>query len=167
MKKIISILLSVVIALLFVACNSDKQNTETTVPDVTQGTENTIVPETVPDNGEVEYEKEYTIKEMLEIKTSWNIQYVFPADFDKVKTVKEDNTNLKMSLVTSEISYENACDFYKKYVFGKDKLNSTDTGESLFISFEEDFVCRTITVVNNGDNVAITINYTMDNVNKR
>ena len=166
MKKIAILSMVIIIFLSCVACSNNQQNkTQMSTQIPTENTE--PEPTTVPDNGSIEYEKTYTMEEMLEIKTSWNIKYVFPTDFDNVKIDKKDETNLKMSLTTSKVNYVEAREFYKTYTIGKQKLNATDTGESFFVSFEEDYVSRTIMVVDNGDNVVITVTYSMDNVNKR
>ena len=146
-----------------VACTKETPPTEPSMQEVVTEPEAT----TVPDKGVVEYEKKYTMDELLEIKTSWNIKYVFPTDFDKVEIIKKDDTNLKMCLSTEKCTYEEARTFYKTYTLGKQKMNTTDTGESYFVSFEEEYVNRTIMVVKNANNIVITVTYSMDNVNKR
>ena len=167
MKKIVVILLIALMLVSLVACSKDATDTKTPTEDIFATDLPEVTIPTVPDNGKVEIEKKYTMQEMMEIKTSWNIEYVFPCDFENVKITKSDDTNLKMALTTDDVTYAEACSFYKQYTIGKQKMNSTNTGESYFISFEEEYVSRTIMIVNNGDNVAITVNYSMDNVNRR
>ncbi len=168
MKKILSLFLVLLMICSLVACTNKDENTDTSTPDTEQSTPAPTEPfETTPDNGEVEYEKNYTMKEVLEIKTNWQSQYAFPCDTDKVEFEEETDTKLKMSLKTSSITYEKTVEFYDKYTANKENKNKTTTLESCFYSFEEEYVTRTIMIVKNKDNVKITIEYSMENVNKR
>ena len=169
MKKILSLFLVLLTICSLVACTNKDGNTDTSVPDTEQSVTTTPTEpfETTPDNGKVEYEKTYTMKEVLEIKTNWQSQYAFPCDTDKVEIEEETDTKLKMSLKTSGVTYEKSVEFYDKYTANKENKNKTTTLESCFYSFEEEYVTRTIMIVKNKDNVKITIEYSMENVNKR
>lgn len=167
MKKILALFLSLLMIISLVACGNSDENNPSTSPNTEQSTKPTEPFETAPDNGEVEYEKTYTMAEILEIKTNWQAQYAFPCDTDKVTIEEETDTRIKMSLTTSGVSYEKAVEFYDKYTANKENKNKTTTLESCFISFEEEYVTRTVMIVKNKDNVAITIEYSTENVNKR
>ena len=169
MKKILSLFLILLMVCSLVACADKNNNTDVSVSDTEQSTTTTPTEpfETTPDNGKVEYEKTYTMKEILEIKTNWQPQYAFPCDTDKVEIEEETDTKLKMSLKTSAITYDKAIEFYNKYTANKENKNKMTTLESCFYSFEEEYVARTIMIVKNKDNIKITIEYSMENVNKR
>lgn len=162
MKKII--IFSLILCLLFSVVGCSKTPIENTTQPETTPTEPF---ETVEDKGKVNIEKEYTMEEILDIKTNWNKEYVFPCEVDKVKIEKQDKTNITMSLLATEKTFQQLIDFYNKYTANKNNKNSTKTNETYFISFEEDYVSRTIMLVKNKDNTRITITYSMDNVNRR
>lgn len=166
MKKIFSFFLIFVIILTLVACSNKEENPTNSETPSTNSTEATLPSETTPDNGKVEYEKEYTMKEILEIKTNWNAKYAFPCDADKVVIESETDTTIKMSLTTRNSSFEETISFYDKYTANKEKKNKTLTSETCLFTFEEDYVARTVMIVKNKDNVVITIEYSMDIVNK-
>lgn len=164
MKKIFAILLTLVLVLCsLTACKNNED-----VPSSTESTPTQTLPfEDVKDNGDVEFEKEYTIDEILKIKTNWNKEYVFLKDVDSVSVEKKDDRNLKMSLTTNNQTFKEATEFYQKYTENKENKNFTKTPESYFVSFIEEYVSRTILVVENRDSIYIEINYSLDDVNKR
>lgn len=162
MKKLFLILISFC---LFFSCLTACGNKDTN--DNTTNTTTPVLPfEEVKDEGDVEFEKEYTIDEILEIKTNWNKEYVFLKDFDDVIIEKTDSKNIKMSLTTKNQTFDEAVAFYQKYTANKDR-NSTKTPESYFVSFVDEYVARTILVVKNQNDIYIEINYSLDDVNKR
>ena len=162
MKKIFLLLLSLIFIFSLCACSGDKAETQTS--DTTSVTEPF---ETVEDNGKVEIQKEYTMEELLKIKTNWNKEYVFPCEVDKVKITKKDNQNIVMTLAVTEKTYDEVVKFYDKYTATKQNRNSTKTAESYFISFDEDYTTRTIMMVKNTNNTFVTVTYSLDNANKR
>lgn len=162
MKKIILLLLT--LTLLFSLCACTDKNTESKVEDTVSTTEPF---ELVEDNGKVEIQKEYTMDELLKIKTNWNKEYVFPCETDKVKITKKDDHNITMTLAVTERTYKEVINFYDKYTATKQNRNSTKTDETYFISFDEDYTTRTIMMVKNTDNTFVTVTYSLDNANKR
>lgn len=166
MKKIFSLLLIFILVFSLVACNNTNTQ-DNNGANTSSTTENTEAFETVPDKGKVEYEKEYTMKEILEIKTNWNAEYAFPCDVDKVTITKETDTEIKMSLETNNITLKEAVSFYDKYTANKDNKTKTTTAETCLFSFEEDYIARTIMIAEIKDKIVITIEYSMDDVNKR
>ena len=164
MKKFLVLLL--VFILIFCSLTACKSN-EGHINETNSKPSQTLPFEDVKDNGDVEFEKEYTIDEILKIKTNWNKEYVFLKDIDNVVVEKKDDKNIKMSLTTNTHTFKEATEFYQKYTENKENKNYTKTPESYFVSFIEEYVSRTILVVENKDNIYIEINYSLDDVNKR
>lgn len=123
--------------------------------------------ETVTDNGSIDIKKEYTIDEVLKIKTNWNPQYSFPCESDSVEILNKTDTEITYFLSTDKISFNDTINFYNKYTKNKQYLNTTSTRNSFFFSFQEDFVSRTISIADNGNSISITIVYSLENTNKR
>jgi hypothetical protein len=123
--------------------------------------------ESVTDAGIIEIEKEYTLNEILQIKTNWNKEYAFPCDIEKVQITNNDEQNITMSLTTDKCTYSDAVSFYNKYTKNKEQLNSTSTQDTFFVSFVDCQVSRTISVVKDTQNIIITITYSLENTNKR
>ena len=167
-KNTLKIFVCLAIAtLLFTACSTPQNIPENTKPSDKVSQTPSHRPNDADDKGEVKYEDEYTLSEILEIKTNWNKEYVFPCDISHVQIEEENDTNLVMSLKTQQITYNDALVFYENYTLDKKHRNVTNTKESCLITFEEEYVSRTIMVVQNAEDVMITITYSMDNVNKR